>query len=145
MTNHLESSAAQIRKIAMDFLEAHVEKQFRRKELEAYIEDKFKSTDGARTGAINRLLKDNEKEGIFQVDRGLYLYDPTAKKEDYEVLKQIQKIMDDAFEEIKDTINNLKVVDYLTERDLSSIAKIHELLKIQKKIDEILAVKGKDK
>ncbi|PFU84606.1 hypothetical protein COK91_02880 [Bacillus cereus] len=145
MTSHLESAATQIRKIAMEFLEDHVEKQFRRKELEAYIEGKFTSTEGARTGAINRLLKDNEKEGIFQVDRGLYLYDPTAKKEDYEVLKQIQKIMDDAFEEIKDTINKLKVVDYLTERDLSSIAKIHELLKTQKKIDEILAVKGKDK
>lgn len=141
MSSHLESSAAQIRKIAMEFLENHAQKQFRRKELETYVESNFKSTEGARTGAINRLLKDNEKEGIFQIDRGLYLYDPTAKKDDYELLKGIQTIMDEAFTQVKDTVNNLEIVDYLTEKDLSSLAKIHELLKIQKKIHEILDVK----
>ncbi|MGX5475994.1 hypothetical protein [Bacillus toyonensis] len=141
MTQPSESSASKIRKFAMEFLENNVQKQFRRKELEAYIESKFESTEGARTGAINRLLKDNEKEGIFQVDRGLYLYDPSAKKDDYELLKGIQTIMDDAFTQVKDTVNNLEIVDYLTEKDLSSLAKIHELLKMQKKIHEILDVK----
>ena len=138
MNANLESSAPKIREVAMEFLKINEKKQFRRKELEDYVDE---VTEGAKNGALNRLLKDNEKEGVFRVDRGLYLYDSTAKKEDYELLKGIQNILDDAFAEVKNTVSNLEIVDYLTEYDLSSLAKIHELLKMQQRIHEILDIK----
>ncbi|MGE1028661.1 hypothetical protein ACQGS5_03160 [Bacillus sp. GKis3/1] len=141
MNANLESSAPKIREVAMEFLKINEKKQFRRKELEDYVDSKLEVTEGAKNGALNRLLKDNEKEGVFRVDRGLYLYDSTAKKEDYELLKGIQNILDDAFAEVKNTVSNLEIVDYLTEYDLSSLAKIHELLKMQQRIHEILDIK----
>lgn len=141
MNANLESSAPRIREVALEFLKINEKKQFRRKELEDYVDEKLEVTEGAKNGALNRLLKDNEKEGVFRVDRGLYLYDPTAKKEDYELLKGIQNILDDAFAEVKSTVSNLEIVDYLTEYDLSSLAKIHELLKMQQRIHEILDIK----
>lgn len=144
MSNHSESSAAKIRVIAMEFLEKNVKKQFKRKELEQYIDDSnLEATDGAKTGALNRLLIDNEKNGIFQVNRGLYLYDPEAKPGEYTVIEDIQKIMDDAFKKVKDTINNIEVVDFLTEEDINELSKIKELLKMQQQIDDILDVKKK--
>lgn len=141
MNANLESSAPKIREVAMEFLKINEKKQFRRKELEDYVDSKLEVTEGAKNGALNRLLKGNEKEGVFRVDRGLYLYDSTAKKEDYELLKGIQNILDDAFAEVKNTVSNLEIVDYLTEYDLSSLAKIHELLKMQQRIHEILDIK----
>ncbi|OOR18180.1 MULTISPECIES: hypothetical protein [Bacillus cereus group] len=141
MNANLESSAPKIREVAMEFLKINEKKQFRRKELEDYVDSKLEVTEGAKNGALNRVLKDNEKEGVFRVDRGLYLYDSTAKKEDYELLKGIQNILDDAFAEVKNTVSNLEIVDYLTEYDLSSLAKIHELLKMQQRIHEILDIK----
>lgn len=141
MNVNSESSAPKIREVAMEFLKANEKKQFRRKELEDYIDSKLEVTEGAKTGALNRLLKDNDKEGVFRVDRGLYLYDSTAKKDDYKLLKDIQTIMDDAFAQVKSTVKTVEIVDYLTDYDLSSLAKIHELLKMQKKIHEILDIK----
>lgn len=141
MNANLESSAPKIREVAMEFLKINEKKQFRRKELEDYVDSKLEVTEGAKNGALNRVLKDNEKEGVFRVDRGLYLYDSTAKKEDYELLKGIQNILDDAFAEVKNTVSSLEIVDYLTEYDLSSLAKIHELLKMQQRIHEILDIK----
>ncbi|PGA79649.1 hypothetical protein COL94_28970 [Bacillus wiedmannii] len=144
MANHSESSAAKIRVIAMEFLENNVKKQFKRKQLELYIDSKLEATEGAKTGALNRLLIDNEQNGIFQVNRGLYLYDPEAQPEHYEVLENLQKIMDNAFEQVKVAVNRIGVVDYLTEEDLGNLAKIQELIKMQKKIDAILGVKETD-
>lgn len=142
MNNHSENAAQKIREIAMEFMQKNEKKQFQRKDLEAYIDNQFEATEGSKTGALNRLLLRNEENGIFQVGRGIYLYDPTAEKEEYQFLEHIQKIMDDAFERVRNSLKNIEVVDYLTEEDLEALIKTNEVLKIKEKIDAILKVKS---
>ncbi|MDD0822787.1 hypothetical protein [Bacillus cereus] len=141
MNNHSENAAQKIREIAMEFMQKNEKKQFQRKDLEMYIDNKFKTTEGSKTGALNRLLLRNEENGIFQVGRGIYLYDSTAEKGEYKVLESVQKIMDDAFEKARNKLK-VEVVDYLTEDDIEAICKINEVLKVKEKIDEILKVKS---
>lgn len=141
MNNHSENAAQKIRKIAMEFMQKNEKKQFQRKDLETYIDSKFKATEGSKTGALNRLLLRNEENGIFQVGRGIYLYDSTAKKEEYQLVEKVQKIMDDAFEKVRSKLT-LEVVDYLTEEDIEAILKTNEVLKLKEKVDEILNVKS---
>lgn len=141
MNNNSENSAQKIREIAMEFMQKNEKKQFQRKDLETYIDSKFKATEGSKTGALNRLLLRNEENGIFQVGRGIYLYDSTAKKEEYQLLEKVQKIMDDAFEKVRNKLT-LEVVDYLTEEDIDAILKTNEVLKLKEKVDEILKVKS---
>jgi predicted transcriptional regulator len=87
------------------------------------------------------LLLRNEENGIFQVGRGIYLYDSTAKKEEYQLVEKVQKIMDDAFEKVRSKLT-LEVVDYLTEEDIEAILKTNEVLKLKERVDEILNVKS---
>ncbi|MGX5547287.1 hypothetical protein [Bacillus cereus] len=141
MNNHSENAAQKIREIAMEFMQKNEKKQFQRKDLETYIDSKFKATEGSKTGALNRLLLRNEENGIFQVGRGIYLYDSTAKKEEYQLVEKVQKIMDDAFEKVRSKLT-LEVVDYLTEEDIEAILKTNEVLKLKERVDEILNVKS---
>lgn len=143
MTKYTESSASKVRSIALEFLEANVGREFRRKELEEYIDKRISVTSGSKTGSLNRLLiEKGEENGIAQIERGTYLYDPSKKKIDVEVelntTEQLQKIMDAAFEEARAVISSIEIVDFLNEDDLDELAKYRELLKVKPQIDNIL-------
>ena len=143
MTNNTESSASKVRSIAQEFLDANVGRNFKRKELEDFIDEKVKVTPGSKTGSLNRLLiEKGEENGITQVERGTYLYDPLKKKTGNEdvlsTIGQLQKIMDIAFEEARAVISSIEIVDFLNEDDLDELSKYRELLKMKPQIDNIL-------
>jgi hypothetical protein len=141
-----QSAASKVREVALQFLESNAGKKFKRKELEDFIDQRLDVTQGEKTGSLNRLLLEKGSQiGISQLERGVYLYDPAKREpntlEDVSITEQLQEIMDDAFEKVKDVINSIHVVDVLTEDDLDQLAKYRELLKMKPKIDEILGNK----
>ena len=143
MDNKNQSAASKVRKVAMEFIEKNAGKEFKRKELEEYIDQQITVTSGEKTGSLNRLLlKNGAKNGIFQVERGVYVYDPTKKNDAPEdtIIEDLQQIMDSAFEQARKVINSIEIVDMLTDDDLDTLAQIRELLKMKEKIDEILNV-----
>lgn len=145
-----QSAASKVRDIASKFLEENIGKEFKRKELEDYIDQRIELTAGEKTGGLNRLLIEKGKEnGILQLGRGVYLYDPTQKESDTlegaSITEQLQKIMDEAFDQAKAIINSIQIVDVLTEDDLDQLTKYRELLKIQSKINEILGTLKEEK
>lgn len=143
-----KNSASKIRDIAREFLEGKEGVSFKRKEIEEYIDSKIKVTIGAKTGALNRLLINNGNEnGIKQIKRGVYIYDPSNKNIHQEpeedsiedsINEQLIKIMDQAFANAKKVISDIEIIDFLTEEDLDQLAKYRELLKIKSQIDELL-------
>lgn len=139
-----KNSASKIRDIAREFLEGKEGVSFKRKEIEEYIDSKIKVTIGAKTGALNRLLINNGNEnGIKQIKRGVYIYDPSNKNihqepEEDSINEQLIKIMDQAFANAKKVISGIEIIDFLTEEDLDQLAKYRELLKIKSQIDELL-------
>lgn len=139
-----KNSASKIRDIAREFLEGKEGVSFKRKEIEEYIDSKIKVTIGAKTGALNRLLINNGNEnGIKQIKRGVYIYDPSNKNihqepEEDSINEQLIKIMDQAFADAKKVISGIEIIDFLTEEDLDQLAKYRELLKIKSQIDELL-------
>lgn len=137
-----QSAASKVREVALEFLKSNMGKEFRRKELEDYIDQQLDVTPGEKTGSLNRLLLEKGSQiGISQLERGVYLYDPAKLEtsEDLSITEQLQEVMDEAFEKAKEIINSIQVVDVLTEDDLDQLAKYRELLKMKKKIDEILS------
>lgn len=145
-----QSAASKVRDIASKFLEENIGKEFKRKELEDYIDQRIELTAGEKTGGLNRLLIEKGKEnGILQLGRGVYLYDPTQIESDTldgsSITGELQKIMDEAFDKAKAIINSIQIVDVLTEDDLDQLTKYRELLKIQSKINEILGTFKEEK
>lgn len=138
------NSASKIRDIAKEFLKEKEGVTFKRKEIEEYIDSKIEVTTGAKTGALNRLLINNgNQNGIKQIKRGVYIYDPSNKTIDQEtegdsINEQLIKIMDQAFANAKKVISDIEIIDFLTEEDLDQLAKYRELLKIKSQIDELL-------
>lgn len=138
------NSASKIRDIAKEFLKEKEGVTFKRKEIEEYIDSKIEVTAGAKTGALNRLLINNGNEnGIKQIKRGVYVYDPSNKTiyqdtEGDSINEQLIKIMDQAFANAKKVISDIEIIDFLTEEDLDQLAKYRELLKIKSQIDELL-------
>lgn len=144
MSSTQNNSASKIRDVAREFLEGKEGVSFKRKEIEEYIDSKIKVTTGAKTGALNRLLINNGNEnGIKQIKRGVYIYDPSNKAihqepEEDSIDEQLIKIMDQAFANAKKVISGIEIIDFLTEEDLDQLAKYRELLKIKSQIDELL-------
>lgn len=138
------NSASKIRDIAREFLKEKEGITFKRKEIEEYIDSKIEVTTGAKTGALNRLLINNGNEnGIKQIKRGVYIYDPSNKTihqepEEDSINEQLIKIMDQAFANAKKVISDIEIIDFLTEEDLDQLAKYRELLKIKSQIDKLL-------
>lgn len=142
------SSAPKIREIAKEFLIQHRGVEVKRKEIEDYIDNQIEVTPGSKTGALNRLLiSDGIENGIKQVGRGLYIYDPNneteVRTENIEVEQesiddQLIRIMNTAFEDAKKVINNIEIVDMLTKEDLDKLSYYRDLLNIKNDIDKIL-------
>jgi hypothetical protein len=63
---------------------------------------------------------------------------PTRPPEEPSVSKQLQQIMDSAFEQVREVINSIQVVDMLSDEHLDQLARYRELLKMKQKIDELL-------
>jgi len=141
------SSAPKIREIAWEFLKQHEGSPVKRKEIEDYIDSQITVTLGAKTGALNRLLlKDGIENGIKQISRGNYIYDPKNEIQPLENIEppqesideQLIRIMNTAFEDAKEVISNIEIVDMLTEEDLKKLSSYRDLLNTKKDIDKIL-------
>lgn len=135
-----ESSAAQIREVAKDFLNKNIRTPFQRKEIEAYVNKKLDVTSGSVTGALNSLLiQKGSENNIFQLERGLYKYDPDAIEQPTpSINEQLLNIMTSAFKEAEEVIASIQVVDYLDEQDLDNLVKFKELLNFRNQIYELL-------
>lgn len=147
MNNQSKTDAEKVREVAFEFLEENKGKEFKRSEIEVYITERVDVTRGALTGALNRtLINKGEEIGIQQLGKGYYYYDPSKKKtnkevivdEDLSITEQLQIIMDHAFEQAREIISSIQIVDYLDDDDLDKLARYRELLKMKDKVDEIL-------
>ncbi|WP_368916221.1 hypothetical protein [Exiguobacterium acetylicum] len=138
------NSASKIREVAKEFLNQHPRVPFNRKEIEEYVDSKITVTPGSKTGALNRLLLVNGPEnGIEQLERGVYVYDPSKKNIKQKTQKkstheQLIEIMDDAFENAKEVINNTPTINFLSEENFDRLNNYRKLLEIKSDIDALL-------